>query len=226
MSFKEGHVSSNSNKGELTRQKIIQATRKILSTHPYKTASIRMIGKEGGFEYPLTHYYFKNKAELFEVVSAEICEELYEANKTFFEGLEHMTPSQGFSLYIDRFLDYNFKNPQPLRIIDLNMAHIDNFDEVPGYKHYVTLINKIEHLFKRKIPLESSTEEISMFVNSLIALAISYLGLSSSYAQVLGMKSESQAYRTWVKKSFMSLFLPWLERIIFPDIRMGNLSSN
>jgi AcrR family transcriptional regulator len=221
MSLKKNHTENHINKGGLTRQKIIHATRKVLSEYPYNSASIRMIGKEGGFEYPLTHYYFKNKAELFEVVAKEICEEIYKANVSFFEGIERMSPREGLSSYIDRFLDYNFKNPQPLRIIALNIAHIDNFDEVPGYKHYVTLMNEIENVFKKKVPLKASAEEVSMYVNSLIALIIAYLGLSSSYAQILGMKSESDRYRIWVKKSLMSLFLPWLEKLIFADQNIG-----
>ena len=85
-------------KSEKTRHKILGAACKVFAKHPYNSASIRMVGKEGGFDHPLITYYFPTKADLFEAVVAEVCEEFYQANISWFEGLEGLPPRQGLSL--------------------------------------------------------------------------------------------------------------------------------
>jgi len=81
-----------------------------------------MIAREGGFDHPLINYYFPCKSDLFEAVVAEICDDFYQANISCLEGLRDMIPYEGFSLYLDRFIDFNLHNPEPLRIIILNVA--------------------------------------------------------------------------------------------------------
>jgi len=93
-----GVVNEKAAKSEVTRERILRAARKVFAEHPYNAASFRMIGREGGFDHPLINYYFPRKADLFEAVVVEICEEFYQANISWFEGLEGLPPRQGLSL--------------------------------------------------------------------------------------------------------------------------------
>ncbi len=204
-------------KSEITRERILMAARKVFAEHPYKAASIRMIGKAGGFDHPLIHYYFPTKAELFEAVVAAICEDFYEANKSWFEGLGTMKPRDGLSLFIDRFLEYNFKNPEPLKTIVLNLGQVNRLDEIPGYQLIPGLLSRIMETFQEKVNLKASPEQISMFIHSFNNLGINYLGANTCHAEVLGMDPRSEEYREWVKDTLMFIFLPLLVRMIFPE---------
>jgi AcrR family transcriptional regulator len=204
-------------KGEVTRERILLAARKVFAEHPYNAASFRMIGKEGVFDHPLINYYFPRKADLFEAVVMEICEEFYQANLACFEGLETMLPGEGFSLYLDRFLDFNIENPEPLRIIMLNVAQVDRLDKIPGYQHIPEVMARTRKTFEERANLKASPKDIGMFQNSFNALVFFYLGASSCQAEILGMNPSSDEYLRWVKDTLMYLFLPRLEKLIFPD---------
>lgn len=204
-------------KSDVTRERILRAAREVFAVYPYNAASIRMIGKVGGFDHPLIHYYFPSKASLFEAVVAEICEEFYLANISWFEGLERMSPRKGMPIYLDRFLDYNFKHPEPLRIIMLNIAQIDRPSEIPGYHYIPEVFAKIRGTFEEKVRVRGTSEDVEKFLNSFNTLVFSYLGASCCQAQVLEMEPDSQEYRQWIKDTLIYLFLPRLEKLIFPD---------
>jgi len=209
--------ANNLKKGKITRERILQAALKVFSDHPYHAASIRMIGKAGGFDHQLIRYYFPAKAELFEAVVAQICEEYFQGNISWLEGLERMEPREGFPLYIDRFLDYNFKHPEALRIVALNSTRVGDLSDLPGYHHIPKLLAKTRRTFEEKISLRAGPEEVGMFINSFNSIVIFYLGSSSCQAQVLGMDPDGNEYRKWVKDTLTYLFLPRLEKLIFPD---------
>jgi TetR/AcrR family transcriptional regulator len=204
-------------KSEITREKILTAARTVFSEHPYKAASMRMIGKTGGFDHPLIHYYFPAKAELFEAVVAEICAEFYRQNLSWFDGLDRLDPRDGLPLYIDRFLDYNFKHPEAFKIISLNSSQFDKFSEIPGYQHIPELLTKTRRTFEAKVPMQATREEIGRFINSFNTLVIFYLGAAPCQAEVLGMEPDSNEYRIWVKETLIYVFLPLLEKLILPD---------
>ena len=204
-------------KSEVTRERILRAARKVFAEHPYNAASFRMIGREGGFDHPLINYYFPRKADLFEAVVSEICEEFFQANLACFEGLEKMAPREGLSLYLDRFLDFNLENPEPLRIIMLNVAQVDRLDEIPGYHHIPEVMARTRRTFEKRADLKATPEEIGMFQNSFNALVFFYLGASTCQAEILDMQAVSSEYRKWVKDTLMYIFLPHLLKLIFPD---------
>lgn len=212
----ENKRSNRLTKGEVTRERILKAARRVFSRHSYHAASFRMIGKEGGFEHPLINYYFPRKADLFEAVVAEICEEFYLANIACLEGVEGMSPREGFSLYLDRFLRFNMENPEPLSILMLNMAHTERLEEIPGYQLIPEVLSKTRSTFEERVPLRASADEVEMFINSYNALIITYLGASSCQARVLGMEPGSQEYLAWVKRTLMYIFLPQLQKLINP----------
>jgi AcrR family transcriptional regulator len=211
-------------KAAAARQKILTAARTIFARYPYHSASIRMVGNEGGFDHPIINYYFPTKAALFEAVLAEICEEFFQANLSWFSGLERMTPLDGLSLYIDRFLDYNCKNPTPLRIIMLNFVQSNTLDELPGHQHIHKLLQDTRRTFEEKSPLKATPEAIGMFIHSFNMLVMNYMGAGDCQAQVLGMEPGSNAYRVWVKDALIFIFYSHLNKLIFPD--RNDITSN
>ena len=205
-------------KSEATRMKILQAARTVFARHPYNAASIRMIGKEGGFDHPIIRYHFLNKAKLFETVVKSVCEEYCDASAKWLEGLSTMGITESFSLYLDRLIEYNFKNPEPLKIMTLNIAQAesDRPESIPGYWHLPNALKKMQHIFESSVSIQAPSEEAGMFFDSINSLVISYLGASSCQAQILGVEPNSEEYGLWVKKTMLYLFLPRLKKLLYP----------
>jgi AcrR family transcriptional regulator len=202
------------NKKTATREKILEAAKKVFSEHPYSTASIRMVGSAAGIDHPLISYYFPTKAELFEAVIEDVVETYIQANTSWFEGLEEMNTSGGLSLYFDRLLDFTSEHPETLRIVALNLVQPEESEIIPGYRQMQRLVTRNAAKFREVVPLRSSTREIRMFMESVNALVINYLGAAGYYAGILGMKPGGPAYRRWVKETLMRLFLPQLRQLI------------
>ncbi|MFP4474826.1 MAG: TetR/AcrR family transcriptional regulator [Desulfatibacillaceae bacterium] len=195
------------------KERILAAARTVFSRHPYNAASLRMIGKEGGFFHPHIRYYFPTKARLFEAVVLECCRQYYDRNHLWLQGLDATRPEDGLSMYMDRLFEYHVENPEPLRIIMQNIVRTDTLESIPGYRHIPEVFSRIRQTFLEKIPLAGSPEEISMFFDGFNAVVINYLGASSCHAQYLGMDPEGEEYRAWVKQCLMHQFLPWLKRL-------------
>jgi len=200
-------------KSENAPQKILMAARKVFAQHPFNVATTRMIAKEAGVDHPLIHYYFGSKERLFETVSAEIFEEFNKANEAWLEGLERMPPREGFSLYLDRLLDYSLDHPEPFQMIALNMMQAGKMD-IPGYEYIIKNIEWNQRLLEKKFPLLKPHPQTKMLLHSLVGLVISYMGAKTTHGKMLGMDPQSPQYREWVKEALYLLFFPWLEKIM------------
>ena len=201
-------------KSAVTRGRIIAAARKVFSRHPYHTASVRMIGKEGGFNHELIRYHFPSKAGLFECIIRDICDDVYRSNISFLDGTAGMAPERGLSIYLDRFLDYHYRQPDALRIIMMNMTVTDDPESIPGYRHIPDMLARTRLTFREKIPLAASDEDVERFLHSFNNLLIHLLGAGYCQANILGMKHTGKKYREWVKKTLLEIFLPHLIRLI------------
>lgn len=202
----------NNNKGESTAEKIIRAARKVFATSPYNATTTRMIAKEAGVEHPLIHYYFGSKEQLFNTIVEKFYNEFHEANLSWLEGLEKLPPREGFSLYLDRVLDYNFENPRPMQLILLNMAQAGTLEEVPGFKYIILHLERERKTLQDKFPIFENLPEIKTFIHCFNNLIITLLGAKSCQAQVMGLEPESSEYKKWIKDAMMMLFLPVLEK--------------
>ena len=226
-SMSSGSKRANGNSGTLTvqqdssREKIIAAARKVFAEHPYYMATIRMVGNAGGFDHQLIAYYFPTKAELFEAVVAATCEEFYLANKSWYIGIEGLGLREGFSLYLDRLLEYNTLNPEPLRIMALNAPLIERLDEIPGYFYIPEVLAKTRTTFEDNIKLVAGPDEIGRFINTFNTFIIFYLGAAPSQAEVLGMNPQSLTYRNWVKETFLYVFSPLLKNLVIASETTG-----
>lgn len=202
------------NKKAATRDKILEAAKKVFSEHPYSSASIRMVGSAAGIDHPLISYYFPTKADLFEALVEEISETYYHANTAWFEGLEALGLSPGLSLYIDRMLDFISEHPETLRIVALNLVQPEESEVVPAYRQMQRLTVRNTETFRKVATLRGSAREARMFTESFNTLVINYLGASTYYAGILGMNPHGHAYLRWVKETLLFLFLPRLKQLI------------
>jgi AcrR family transcriptional regulator len=216
MSDKE-KSAANYNKGKETREKILQAAREIFSENQYHTASIRTIAKIGGFDHQLIRYYYPNKAELFEAVAKEIKAHFVNNLAKWLEGIERMPPREGFPLYLDRMLEDNFKNPEALKIIALNSTGSQELDELPGFQKLPEMIRETQNMFMEKIPMQVPEKDIDAFVHSFNAQLVFFVGAGHCQALALNMEPDSEEYKKWVKETLIYIFLPALEKLIFPD---------
>lgn len=197
-----------------TRDKILEAAIKVFADYPYYAASIRMIGKAAKMDHPLINYYFPTKAELFEEVVKIITEEYYQANITWFEGLEKSSPESGLSLYIDRFFDFALKRPKTLRIIALNLVQAGESEIIPGYGRLLNFFSETAQTFIKAVPVRGTKEDIKMLTTNFNTMVVNYLGASDYYAGILGMEPQSPEYLKWVKDCLIFMILPRFKELL------------
>lgn len=196
------------------RDKILQAARNVFTVYSFKEAGTRMIAQKAGVEHPLIHYYFGSKENLFYQMAEMIYNETLPVQKSWYDGLEGMPLQQGFSLYIDRMLEYYMAKPDALRIAALNMVNIGNIEEIPGYRFIILSMAAMRRVMEEKLNLRGSVREIEMFIYCFYSLMISLIGARSCQAQILSMNPLEEAYRLWVKDAAMTLFFPWFKKIL------------
>ncbi|WP_300675031.1 TetR/AcrR family transcriptional regulator [Desulfoluna sp.] len=202
-------------KGEATKRRILDAARKVFSEHPYHAASVRMVGKAGGFDHPIIHYYFPKKVGLFESVMEEHVTEFRLFMEHWFDGLGAYSTDKGLAVFIERVIAFHLSNKDLFRTLMQNTSHVENFDQFPASAQFAVFHDSFLKTFRKKIRHKASDEEVSKFVYSFTVLAANYLGASSTYARFLGMDGECDAYWSWVKETIHYLFLPRMEKIIF-----------
>ncbi len=208
------HYEKSGSLKTTTRERIVDAASTVFSNFPYYAASIRMIGKEAKIDHPLINYYFPTKAELFQEVLRITIEEYYQANIQWFEGLAAMGADKGFSLYIDRFIDFALKHPKPMRIIALNLVQAKQSEIIPGYQLLQQFFLDAMQTLIKAVPVKDAKIDIQMLTTNFNTMAINYLGASDYYAGILGVESQSPEYLKWVKDSLTFIILPWLKLLL------------
>ncbi len=212
----DSKIAVESKKGDIAREKILDAARRVFSRHPYHEASLRMIAKEGGFDHPLIRYYFPSKADLFGAVVAEVVDEFYAAHFVWMKGLDLLPPGKGLALLIERIVDHHYESPNGMRIIMQNISRTEALDAIPGYPLIPQLLAVMRSNFRQKVLLSGPEAEIGQFFASLFVTIVLYLGASSTTAQFLGLDHAGPHYRAWLKSSLVFQFLPWLTRLSLP----------
>lgn len=202
----------STNEGNV-RGKILQAAREVFTVYSFKEAGTRMIAKQAGIEHPMIHYYFGSKENLFYAMAEALYNETLPVQESWYDGLEQKPLEEGFSLFIDRMLDYAMTTPDALRIAALNMVHIGNIEEIPGYRFIIMSMAAMRRIMEEKLSLRGSTREIEMFIYCFYSLMISLVGARACQAQILNMNPLEEKYRIWVKDACMTLFLPWFKKI-------------
>ena len=214
---KEKPVKKNLRKGAATRERILSAALKVFARHSYNAGSIRMIGKEGGFDHGIIRYHFTNKAELFEAVVARATEEFYNKHEFWLKNVADKSPGKGFSLFLDLMLGYSFKHPEIIRLFIKNLSQTDKSDITPGYQLIPDLMTRTKHLAISMIPIRASNEAFDRFADTFNMQIFNLVGAASAQAAILGLNPDSRKYRKWVKDTLMYIFLPHFKKLINPD---------
>jgi len=209
------HIMKKFKKKDITREKILTAARKVFSKHSYEAGSVRMIAKEGDFEFGLIRYYFPNKAELFKTVFKNACDEMLQTHEKAMKGMEKMRAEEGFSLYHDRFVKHYFKHPEGLRILINNIYRpVDGDIEIPGYEYLPQVFASSRKVLVDTLKLNAPWEEICRFSDSWNAQIFMFVGASSCQAALLGLDPKSKEYSEWVKDNLTHIFLPHMKRLV------------
>ncbi len=201
-------------KGAQTRQRILKAARCVFARHPYHAASIRMIAKEAGLEHGAIRYHFSRKSEMFEQTLQAVCDCIYKNDRKWIEETIGLEPEEGFSLYLDRVLEYYFNDPEPLYIINQNLSQVNKPEIIPGYHHLITLMARARETFRQAFQVEVDPKDLGRFADIFLTLIIHYVGASSLPAGTLGVEPESPEYLTWVKQTLMFIMVPVLEKMM------------
>ncbi|PKN53687.1 MAG: hypothetical protein CVU55_00765 [Deltaproteobacteria bacterium HGW-Deltaproteobacteria-13] len=196
------------------RERILKAAREVFILHSFKAASTRMIAKQAGVEHPMIHYYFGSKEKLFYAMAETIYNETLPVQEAWFDGLERMSLHEGFSLFIDRMLNYTMKTPDALRIAALNAVNIGDIEEIPGFRFILMSMAAMRRIMEEKLKLRGPNREIEMFIYCFFSIMISFVGARSCQAQILNMNPLDEKYRAWVKDASMTLFYPWFKKIL------------
>lgn len=208
--------SDKTQKSAVTRKKILLAARRVFSKHPYKAATMRMIAAEGKFDHPLIRYYFPTKADLFKAVIAEVCEEFYLAGLSWLGDIKSLSPEKSIKFYLDKFLVFNRKNPEALKIFAINSSVLqDDPTEIPGYEYIPEVFARSRATFEAAIPLKASSDDLATFLTCFNTLLVSFLGADTCNAMMLGMDPASKEYEDWIKNALLTIFTPLAKQLIY-----------
>ncbi|MCP4714134.1 MAG: TetR/AcrR family transcriptional regulator [Deltaproteobacteria bacterium] len=211
------HKKTNKNgltKGDQTRQRILNAARRVFARHPYHAASIRMIASEAGMEHGTIRYHFARKSDIFEEIVQAECEEIYQNNRKWSEETIGLGLEEGVSLYLDRFLECYFNDPEPLHMINQNTSQVDALETVPGYHHLINMLTRTRESSRKAFSVEVDPRDFGRYNDTFNALIINYVGASSLQAGALGIEPDSPEYRAWVKDTLTFIMVPVVEKMI------------
>lgn len=203
-------------KGRVSRNRILKAAVTVFSRQPYSAASLRAIGKEGGFDPPLIHYYFPTKADLFDEVAGIVFSRMYETQLTWYGGLDFSKPEASMKIVLNRIFDHFQENPEMYRILFINMAVIDGTEFLPGMDRIPGILDASTQLLLERVPFAGSAEEIGFLIHNFMNHLLLYLGSAPCKGLVLGMDPMGPDYRKWVIRSMTFLFLPLIEKHLAP----------
>ena len=201
-------------KGPRTRQRILDAARRVFARHPYHAASIRMIASEAGMEHGAIRYHFARKSEIFEEIVQVECEKLYQNYRKWAKETIGLRPEEGLSLLLDLALEWHFSDPEPLHLINQNISQMDNPENIPGYDHLINILIRTREPARKVFPAEVDSRGIERFNDTFNALIINYVGASSLQAGALGIDPDSSEYRAWVKDTLMFIMVPVMNKML------------
>ncbi|MFP4477663.1 MAG: TetR/AcrR family transcriptional regulator [Desulfatibacillaceae bacterium] len=202
-------------KGEITRRKVLAAASRVFSTRPYDAASLRVIGKEGGFDFTTIRYYYPSKAELFDQVCQSLHNEYRYAVESFFSGLEDMGMWEGLSAYLDRVLSFSFRNPGAPGVLMQIAPQFHRLRDEVDIRHIEEFHKDTLRAMTRNIPIQAPDEKSRMWEYSLAVMIYNFVGASAYPAAMLGLDPGSRKYKQWIKDCLMFIFYPGLKQLVY-----------
>lgn len=219
---KQDITEPGATKGDISSKKIISSARSVFSRLPYGIASLRTIGKEGGFDFTLAYHYFKSKDELFEAVVSDIFEEyqsvdvslISEALRvTLNSSLAENTLHTWLELYIDWSVDFFTNHPDGLMILMQNIAGAD-IDETRKHIHRISEYNSSSlRILINLMPMQASEADKQRWIYGMSMITYNFIGTLFYSKLLMDIELNSDIYRQIVKDMLMFLFYPSLKKL-------------
>jgi hypothetical protein len=173
-----------------------------------------MIADEGGFLLSLINHYF-TKSELFKAVASEVSEELLKDFTSWLKEIQRLPPEKGFSVFLDRALDYFFEKPDMLQILMKNAGEAGSKDTAPAFESFSKYVFTGGNILINELRMEKSIDNIVVWFYGVLNLLINFVGAAPYHCKVLNMDPDGEDFRKWVKNCLVYLFTPTLKEL-FP----------
>lgn len=105
----------NKRSGQASREKIVNAARRVFSEYGYKSASMRMIAKNAGISLGGLYLYFRNKEDLYTTLIKKGLDDLTREMQKTLKGIED--PADGISTFITMRVNYAKKHRENILVL-------------------------------------------------------------------------------------------------------------
>lgn len=220
--IKQDIRASGGTKGDISIKRIISTARNVFSRLPYSIASLRTIGREGGFDFTLAYHYFSCKDDLFHAVVSDIFEEyqsvdislISEAFKVSLNSsLAENTFHTWLELYIDWSVDFFTNHPDGLMILMQNLA-APEIDKVRMHIHRLAEYNCSSlSILMNHMPVRASEEDKKRWIYGMSMMTYNFVGTLFYSGLLMEIELNSDIYRQIVKDILMFLFYPSLKKL-------------
>lgn len=197
-------------KGEITKKRILDAARRVFTTCPYDSATIRRIGQAGKFDFSRIHHFFPTKSALFEAVIQDTFESFVDTIEGWQQGAEGLPPEEVFIHYLQQGLAYCFENREMVGTLVINIAHYDNHRHVSGFTLMTRVHSNMLKMVEQSVPPGIPAEDVSRWLYAIVMMGYTFAGAPAYPARIMGLDPDSDAYRKKVFEILCFVFLPSL----------------
>lgn len=198
------------NRGEKTRHQMIQAAKTIFSKNAYDSATIRMIGEAGNFDYSRIHHFFATKADLFEAVIKELFDRFVREIEAWPQDFTGDSPDDLFIYYLRRGLACCFANQETLGLVIRNIANYERFAHLKGFVHMARIHSKMLDMVYKSFQSDKRFPALSQWLYTIVMAGYSFAGAPDYPAHFMGLDPVSPAYRQEIFEALFLVFRPSL----------------
>ncbi|WP_101757033.1 TetR/AcrR family transcriptional regulator [Oceanicoccus sp. KOV_DT_Chl] len=112
--------SARTDRGNATREKILQAAEEVFATHSFAASRLEDVAIAVGIRRASLVYYFKSKQELYEAVEARVYRAMIELTEQRLSGINNS--QQKLITILDSWLDFQVSRPTAGQLIMRNIA--------------------------------------------------------------------------------------------------------
>ena len=210
-------------KGDRTRERILAAAEAVFTRRAYHTASIRQIGREGGFDFTIIHHYFPTKEDLARAVSNRIFNDFFNASADWWRAFAAEYTVQPLRLrpamneYFARLLDYYFEHPAAPAMLMQNIAQSAEAQVLPEINASVAFFTGILDRLRTILPVSAAEETVRMWQHCLVTLIISCVGAPGYPGRMLGHTPAAAGYRDEIRSVILDTFYPGLRQMLVAE---------
>lgn len=175
-----------------TEEKIKEAAQRVFIAKGFSGCTSREIAKEAGINVALLNYYFKSKAELYNLVCATVLDSFLDS---MFEVFTMDLPlEQQVRIFIEKEYDFILKNPEMCQFVFNDMGKAENAENIVCNAN---IHEKIERSGVFKIAEEAQRKGEMRKVD---LMSLTLLILSNCHFPVLGRNLVTQVHQVSEEK--------------------------